>query len=155
MSRRRRNLGGGGVQHPKNPFHYLRHSDRGGQERAQAFCMLSRSAGPTNRTRIPGRFSLAMRPRAMPLGLPGAKSRQVTRSSSRSALSKSSNAVIGSARANESCPCARSAEAVLSANPGSFNTTTTRAGNAARETDFDKFVEKAPEKQAYRCGGAQ
>jgi hypothetical protein len=27
--------------------------------------------------------------------------------------------------------------------------------NAARETDFDKFVEKAPEKQAYRCGGAQ
>jgi hypothetical protein len=51
-------------------------------------------------TWIPGRFSLAMRPRAIPLGLPGAKSREVTRSSSRSALSKSSNAVIGSATAN-------------------------------------------------------
>jgi septal ring factor EnvC (AmiA/AmiB activator) len=50
----------------------------------------------------PAVFSLAVRPKAMPLGLPGAKSREVTRSSSCSALSKSSHAAMGSARANAS-----------------------------------------------------
>jgi hypothetical protein len=50
---------GGGVQHPQNTFHYLRHSDRGGQERAHAFRVLCevRRANEQNADTRPFLFS--------------------------------------------------------------------------------------------------